>query len=145
MLNKGISYGIVQPWQCLAAHCFGKSLCSEIQVAGYPNVEQFTACAGRACGQQRSSVALFCSLGSPAQQCFTHDVPAVKVHASVQGAVATPAAAGAAPDPNPPAKTPWRTPPPVFDDAETPAAASGWQELCGADEDAEGARGGPRY
>ena len=59
-----------------------------------------------------------------------------------QGAMATPAAGGAAPNPNPPAKTPWRTPPPVFDEADTPAAASGWQELCGADEAADGARRG---
>ena len=94
----------------------------------------------RPAAQQRGSI---WSLGLPAWRGFCHDVPAAEVHASVQGAVATPAAAGAAPDPNPPAKTPWRTPPPVFDDAETPAAASGWQELCGADEDAEGAPSRP--
>ncbi|KAK9841868.1 hypothetical protein WJX81_008187 [Elliptochloris bilobata] len=64
---------------------------------------------------------------------------ASNAHAATQGAEATPAVAGAAGSAPSAAKTPWRTPPPVFDEAETPAAASGWQELCGADEDGEGA------
>jgi len=51
----------------------------------------------------------------------------------------TPAARGAAAGAPAAAKTPWRTPPPVFDEAETPAAAAGWQELCGGD--GEGAPG----
>ena len=58
----------------------------------------------------------------------------------MRAADGTPAAGGAAgaiaPDA---AKTPWRTPPPVFEEAETPVAASGWQELCTGGED--GAQG----
>jgi len=52
----------------------------------------------------------------------------------------TPTAPGAAPGAPATAKTPWRTPPPVFDEAETPAAAAGWQELCGGD-----GEGAPRF
>ena len=47
----------------------------------------------------------------------------------------TPAGSTARRDSGGAAKTPWRTPPPVFAEAATPntaIAASGWQELCGA-------------
>ena len=49
----------------------------------------------------------------------------------------TPAGSSARRDSGGIGKTPWRTPPPVFAEAATPAtaiAASGWQELCGAAE-----------
>ena len=47
----------------------------------------------------------------------------------------TPAGSSARRESGGASKTPWRTPPPVFAEAATPAtaiAASGWQELCGA-------------